>query len=159
VIAADQEIAMSEVIELVSRDRQMFKQRLAGKSIRAIAQEFRLSVRETQDIVMAMCTGIDVRMRIHTLELELERLDELQGAFHERALDGDVPAGALVLKISERRAQLLGLDAPVRLDLNQIEAIEPRESSFDKIKAALDAVARERLKKPDKESDEPIPAS
>src|SRR5215831_11170408 len=49
-----------------------------------------------------------------TLALELVELDELQHAFREKALvDRDVAAGALMVKIAERRATLLGLNPPL----------------------------------------------
>ena len=47
--------------------------------------------------------------------LEGERLDLLQAANWGNAMRGDVPAGALVLRVMERRAKLLGLDMPIRV--------------------------------------------
>jgi DNA-binding CsgD family transcriptional regulator len=47
-------------------------------------------------------------------DLESLRLDELQNAVWQQALDGDDKAIGKVLAIMERRARLLGLDAPVR---------------------------------------------
>ena len=44
--------------------------------------------------------------------LELLRLDELQEAIWEKALEGEAQSLARVLSIMERRAKLLGLDAP-----------------------------------------------
>ena len=48
--------------------------------------------------------------RKHDLQLELDRLDRLQAAYWDAALDGDVHAAALVLKISAQRSDLLGFD-------------------------------------------------
>jgi hypothetical protein len=49
-----------------------------------------------------------------TLAMELVELDELQQAFRNKALeDQDVAAGALLIKVAERRATLLGLNAPI----------------------------------------------
>ena len=47
--------------------------------------------------------------------LESERLDLLQAANWDNAMQGNVPAGALVLRVMERRAKLLGLDMPIRV--------------------------------------------
>ena len=44
--------------------------------------------------------------------LELERLDEVQASYYEVALDGDPKAAEVVFKAMDRRAKLLGLDAP-----------------------------------------------
>jgi len=49
-----------------------------------------------------------------TLALELIRLDQLEMAFGSKAiLDRDVASGVLMVKIAERRATLLGLNAPL----------------------------------------------
>jgi hypothetical protein len=48
-----------------------------------------------------------------TLALELMRLDQLEMAFEGKAIkDRDPAAGALMVKILERRATLLGLNPP-----------------------------------------------
>lgn len=52
-------------------------------------------------------------------QLELMRLDELLYALWERALGGDLSAIACVLKIMDRRAKLLGLDKPEKIDVNK----------------------------------------
>jgi hypothetical protein len=49
-----------------------------------------------------------------TLALELMRLDQLEMAFEGKAIkDRDPAAGALMVKILERRATLLGLNPPL----------------------------------------------
>jgi hypothetical protein len=47
-------------------------------------------------------------------EQERERLDRLASAHYANALRGDVPATQMLLRIMERRARLLGLDAPTK---------------------------------------------
>ena len=48
-----------------------------------------------------------------TLALELIELDALQQAFRAKALEAcDVGSGLLLLKVAERRATLLGMNAP-----------------------------------------------
>ena len=46
--------------------------------------------------------------------LELLRLDALQDAIWEKALEGEAKSLSRVLAIMERRAKLLGLDAPAK---------------------------------------------
>jgi hypothetical protein len=48
-------------------------------------------------------------------DLEIARLDRLMNGVWEKALLGDVPAVNAVLKILERRAKMLGLDAPAKI--------------------------------------------
>lgn len=54
-------------------------------------------------------------------QLELMRLDELMYALWERALEGDLSAVACLLKIMDRRAKLLGLDKPEKVEVNKWE--------------------------------------
>ena len=52
-------------------------------------------------------------------QLELMRLDELQVAIWDRAINGELPAAHCVLKIMDRRAKLLGLDKPEKVEVNK----------------------------------------
>jgi hypothetical protein len=52
------------------------------------------------------------------IQLEAERLDTLFRAHYRAAVAGDVKATLTCLKIMERRARLLGLDAPLKQDLS-----------------------------------------
>ena len=49
---------------------------------------------------------------IEARQLELDRLDEVQSSFYETAVEGDHKAAEVVFKAMDRRAKLLGLDAP-----------------------------------------------
>jgi DNA-binding phage protein len=49
--------------------------------------------------------------------LERARYDALQAAYWEKALDGDIGAATLILKVFTRRAALEGLDAPTKTAL------------------------------------------
>lgn len=66
--------------------------------------------------------------------LELDRLDVLLTGLWPKAINGDAPAVDRVLKIMERRASLLGLDAPrkveQRIDLNIQEVAAEVASEF-----------------------------
>lgn len=46
---------------------------------------------------------------------ELEKLDDLESKYAHRVDTGDTAAGQLILKIQERRAKYLALDAPTRV--------------------------------------------
>ena len=68
-------------------------------------------------------------------ELELRRLDKLLDAQWDKALNGDLGAVQAVLRIMDRRATYLGLDAPVKVDLEQriregamAEGLDPDEA-------------------------------
>jgi hypothetical protein len=77
-----------------------------------------------------------------TLALELLHLDELEQAFREKALvDRDVASGVLLVKVSERRATLLGLNAPLGHAVQVVQhppANQP--TNTDRIEAVLNAL-------------------
>jgi transposase len=120
------------------RINQIIEQRIAGRSVRAIAKMLGTSVAEVNKAIDFWAeTAIDDKLRKTTLCLELARLDQMQEVFHARALQGDVQCGALVTKIIERRCTMLGLHAPQTATLQIVENAEPKQTSTDKIEAVL----------------------
>lgn len=71
----------------------------------------------------------------------LERIDALQAAFWDKAMNGDEKAAAIVLKTFERRARTEGTDAPqdMRMVLEQRTDMEA-SMVVEAILAAADAV-------------------
>jgi hypothetical protein len=145
----------NNIIELPDRDEQMFQARLSGQSVRSIARQFRVSEAQVQATVARLCTPVNVQMRVHTLQLELERLDQLEAVFYARATnEGDPQSAVICVKIAERRAAYLGIDAPVKVDPVQLaEAAAPKPTSTDRIRAALDRIASQH--KPNGDGEEP----
>ena len=76
-------------VEILTREEQMFRQRLAGVPVRRIAAEHGCSVEEAQNIIAGLCTSVTAQGRLHSLELELERVDVLQEVFFTKAKAGD----------------------------------------------------------------------
>jgi hypothetical protein len=145
--------------EILSREQAMFRDRVAGKSVYDIAAEFGVSPDEAQRIISSQCTSITARLKLHAVELELERLDDLTRTYHPKAKAGDSQAAAICLRLQEQRAQLLGLHSPVRFDVVQAKAeAEPHQSGHDKIRAAIERIAREGRSRQSPPSEEP-PAS
>jgi hypothetical protein len=104
-------------------DDEVIRQRISGRSARAIAKAQATTVAEVNKALDRFTeTTIDDKVRKHTLALELARLDEMQEVFYARALEGDVQCGALITKIIERRCTMLGLYTPQTATLQVIEA-------------------------------------
>jgi len=140
---------MSDDVEVADRDEQIFCARLAGKSVRLIAKRFGLTVEEASKIIEERCAPLSASMRRQELQLDLERLDALQTVFHEAAMRGDVASAAVYIKILERRALVLGFDQPASTRVSPIEVtVAPQETSTDRIRRALEDLARERLPAP-----------
>lgn len=72
------------------------------------------------------------------LFMELTRLDELQSTYWEPAVQGNMRAGEFVLKIMDRRAKFLGLDAPTKIQA-EVVSYEGGAGSLD---AEVDRIAR-----------------
>jgi transposase-like protein len=122
-------------------DDTIIQQRVSGRSARAIARAHGITPAEVSKVLDRFTeTTIDDKTRKHTLALELARLDELQETFYARALEGDVACGALITKIIERRCTMLGLYTPQTATLQVIEAEAPRETSTERLRAAIDRI-------------------
>jgi hypothetical protein len=122
-------------------DDTIIQQRVSGRSARAIARAQGCTLAEVSKVLDRFTeTTIDDKTRKHTLALELARLDELQETFYARALEGDVACGALITKIIERRCVMLGLYTPQTATLQVIEAEVPRETSTERLRAAIDRI-------------------
>ena len=114
--------------------------RLGGMSYRAIARES--GWRSSNAAFKAVATGIREWLTEPLEEqrrLELLRLDALQRAWWDKALIGGVAAAALVLKVHDRRARLLGLEAPARVDLTAWVRQVAEEEGLDPDQAVRDA--------------------
>lgn len=127
-------------VETAARDREMAEMRSRGLSYRGIADHYGVSVSTAHDAVQRALAAIRGEGAAVVRDLELDRLDELwritMGVLEREhvtvsngrvvALDGkplrdDGPVLAAVdrlLKIQERRAKLLGLDAEKKINLS-----------------------------------------
>src|SRR5215510_2409735 len=82
-------------------DRKVFRLRLAGASVRKIADELGCTLDEVEGAVARMCGAVTPQMRTRAIQLDLDRLDAFQQAHYEKALAGDVDATVVSLKIIE----------------------------------------------------------
>ena len=113
------------------------------KRVRRIADDFGCTIAEVHAVLDRHPIEIDRDKYLkRTLALELLRLDELEEAFRDKAIvDRDVASGALLVRIAERRATLLGLNPPLghAVQLIQHEP-ENKPSSTERLRAAIDRI-------------------
>jgi hypothetical protein len=134
----------------------LLKQRLSGQSYRAIARQHGLAIREVQRLCAAALPAIDESARRATLQEEIARLNALLEVFFRRARDeGDCSAAMVYAKLSERKSCYLGLDVPIRTDPGVLVHQLPTETSTEKVKRVLDAIAGARPPAEADGSDEP----
>ncbi len=94
--------------------------RCTGATYRAIAKALSVSVSTAHDLVSKAIVERREQKAQRTdelVELELERCDQLQRALAKKASEGNERAVMATLKIMDRRAKLLGLDAAPKFEL------------------------------------------
>jgi hypothetical protein len=102
-----QPIPSAEVIELESK---VLELRRAGVHPTEIARQLHISKATVYARIKGGLTRTLKEPAAEVRDLEADRLDRLQAAIWPKALRGDLRAVDRVIRISERRAELLGLD-------------------------------------------------
>lgn len=104
----------------LDRQQEALELRKSGASFAAIARTLGVSTTQAyNDVEAALAEAVNrnVGKADELRQLELQRLDEVFFGIYQRAVGGELKAVDRLLRISERRAKLLGLDAPQALDL------------------------------------------
>ena len=118
------------------------------KRVRRIADDYGCTIAEVHAVLDHHPIEIDRDKYLkRTLALELLRLDELEEAFRDKAIvDRDVASGALLVRIAERRATLLGLNSPLGHAVQVIQhEPENKPTSTERLRAAIDRIRGKRL--------------
>jgi hypothetical protein len=117
------------------------------KRVRRIADDYGCTIAEVHAVLDHHPIEIDRDKYLkRTLALELLRLDELEEAFRDKAIvDRDVASGALLVRIAERRATLLGLNPPLGHAVQVIQhEPENKPTSTERLRAAIDRIRGKR---------------
>jgi hypothetical protein len=133
----------AELPEIIERERRVIELRRAGATFDEIARQVGYTAPGTAydaykralDRTLQMAGSEECRSQ------ELDRLDRLQVAVWPSAMRGDEKAVANVLRIMDRRARLLGLDAPIKHEM-LLEVADP--TSIDAEVARLAAMLGEQ---------------
>jgi hypothetical protein len=131
--------------ELERLDRQVVQMRTDGKSEAEISSLLGVTVADIHRAIdKRAAVVLSAQNRVRRIYLELQRLDELQVPFQKQAKAGDVASGALCVKIQERRATLMGLNAPLKVDpIALVEAAGARQTSTEQLRAVFDNLMAE----------------
>jgi hypothetical protein len=92
-----------------------------GKGYSELAREFKVTPAQVLYDARRMAADLNAA---GVLDVELERqmamsrLDRMTEAYFQRALDGDIEAGALLIQIENRRARLTGADRPLKMKID-----------------------------------------
>jgi len=103
---------------LENRREQAFSLFLAGLSLSQIAPRLGITVRGVEELLSRSLTSRTSRSAEKYRVLENARLDRAQAAIWPKVLEGDTKAVDTFLRISQRRARLNGLDAPLDISVS-----------------------------------------
>lgn len=111
-MSADEE----KVIAQAERERQVMELRRTGATWEGIAQAVGYS--NAGGAYKAYQRAMAKIFEQPTKELrnqELDRLDRLQRAYWKDAIDGNVRSADFILRVIDKRAKILGIEAPTRI--------------------------------------------
>ena len=131
---------------------QQHRDLILHKPERAIADDNGCTIDEVHAVLDRHPIEVDRDKYLkRALAMQLLQLDELEVAFRDKAVvDRDVASGALLVKIAERRATLLGLNPPLGHAVQVIQhEPENKPTSTDRILEAIDRVIAESRQKPE----------
>ena len=119
--------------------------RLSGASYRQIAAALSTDVGTAHKDVQRALRETMQEAGDGVRKVEVARLDRLLLAVWPKAVAGDTAAVHTALRIMERRAVMLGLDAPLRIDMagEARAAAERAGLDPDAVVAAVEAIVRE----------------
>jgi hypothetical protein len=120
---AGKNAASAEAIALRRKEADALELRTAGATLDAIARQ--LGYDDHTGVSRAIKRALERITREPAEELreiELQRLDRMLVAIWPQVVKGDVQAIDRALKIGRQRAQITGIFAPVKIDLNKVVA-------------------------------------
>lgn len=122
---------MNDLSDHDVRTQEIIRLRVEAASLPEIANKLGVTVRDIDraldEHAARAFSSLEPR---RTIDLDLMRLDELQKAFFAQAKADEISAAALIIKMQGRRASLMGLNAPLRVDpIKLAEAAKPQLDS------------------------------
>jgi len=126
---------------------QQHRDLIVHKPERRIAEDHDCTVDEVHAVLDQHPIEVDRDKYLkRALAMQLLQLDELEVAFRDKAIvDRDVAAGVLLVKVAERRATLLGMNAPLGHAVQVIQhEPENKPTSTERLRAAIDRVRGKR---------------
>jgi hypothetical protein len=114
------------------------------KPERALADDAGCTVAEVHKVLDQHPITVDRDKYLkRALAMQLLQLDQLEVAFRDKAFgDRDVPAGMLLVKVAERKATLLGLNAPIGHAVAVIQPPARPPNSLDALTRSLERLGK-----------------
>jgi hypothetical protein len=105
------DISIAAVASFIERAQRFTGYREQGYTFEQIARHMKCSISVAHGYVVEGMDAIPLENAKAVLAMELRRLDQLQSAYYEKAIEGfDLPALHGCLRVMDQRAKLLGLN-------------------------------------------------
>lgn len=121
------------------RRAKVLEMRLQGHSIGTIAATLGISTHLAAAHLANALDGLVVDNATQLRQLELERLDRMLTALDDGIGNGDPKAVTAAIRISERRAKLLGLDKPIQVEATVV-TVDLIDREIERLSAKLAGV-------------------
>lgn len=125
-----------------ARRKTALELRVEGLTLEAIGAKLGVSKQRAHQILAGELAEVATARKglaEHQLEAELAAIDFVLRGMAPKVAKGDAKAGATYLRAMERRAKLLGLDAPTKTDLTSggkpITPITPSDPRWQELQA------------------------
>jgi hypothetical protein len=131
------------------RERQICDLRVSGKTEADVCAMLGVTIADIHRALdRAAAAALTPQARIRTIHLEAARMEVLEEAFMASAKGGDDKSAQVIIRAAERKATLLGLNAPMRTDPIQL-AIEtaPQLTSTERLRDIFNQVEAEDPKR------------
>lgn len=144
-------------ITVVERRLAAVQMRLKGFSYRQIGEALGVSPQAASGLVRR---ELDRHIKITSEEVErmrqldAARLDAMLLAFWDRAMDGELKAAQIILKVLDQREKLFGLNDPAKLESIDVIAERPYEAITDDERAERLAAILDEAKRRKQEQEE-----
>ena len=102
------------------RQQRALDMRMLGYSYRAIAKDTGVTEGTSYSDVQSALSSLDEVKKVKAerlRELELLKMDHAETRLAQQINNGDIKAILAMVRISERRAKLAGLDAPIKSEM------------------------------------------
>jgi hypothetical protein len=130
-------------------DTRVIRACIAGKGVKAIAAELRISPERVENILEEWtASAVTPELRRQEFVRLLAQIDAVIEGLFPRAVAGEHAAVTDLNKIWGRKIGILGLRAPETAILRIVEESRPRETSTDRIERVLNALIEDQ-RKPD----------
>lgn len=106
---------------LAERRKRALDLRLTGATLAEIAETNECSIATVHQDIRKCLSDIPKSSADELRKQEVARLDKLQQACWQDAIHGDLAAIDRALKVIDRRAKMLGLDAPQQVEVTGVD--------------------------------------